>query len=934
MASRNAFFQLLFIFFLCYRIQILEVAGVNSSSASCIKMEREALLKFKEYLIDPFDRLSSWVGKDCCNWAGVACDNHTGNVYELDLGTIYNCSWTQGSSTSPYWYCKLGGTLNPSLLNLTYLKYLDLSENNFLGISIPSFLGSLKKLEYLNLRWSNFSGMVPPHLGNLSNLIYLDLNNEFAYPNYLWVSDLNWLFCLSSMKYLGLRDVNLSKVTTNWLEAVNMLPSLLQLAMSSCELSSLLQTFPFVNFTSLVALDLSYNRFNSPVPQWLFNISTLKALKIRDTYATGPIPKVLSGNLCKLRMLDMSFNSIEGLLPKSIGNLSRLEVIDLSFNMMSGFIPGSMGQLRELFKHGLYGNSNFQGAITETHLQNLTKLLFLSISSVNKSLAFSLRQDWIPPFSLYEIAIRDCQVGPDFPAWLRTQKRIMEIALSNVDIFGNIPNWIWTLSPYMFWLDISHNQLRGKLVDSIRLPFSIAAWIDLGFNNLEGSVPLWLNVTNLSLRNNLFYGPIPSNIGHEMSELQNLDLSRNHLNDSIPPSINNIRDLRFLDLSSNYLSGTIPKQWNGLKNLMTVDLSKNNLSGSILGSLCSLRILYWLKLSGNNLSGELSTFLGHCNVLFELDLRENGFSGTIPQAILADPEYIYLLNLRANKLTGTIPEQICNLENLHILDLAHNNLSGPIPPCLGGLIRLKYLRNNFIPSRPTTKEVIFCEHTELVIKGRKTEYTKIILLVNTIDLSGNSLVGEILDEITNLSALGSLNLSWNQLTGKIPENIGSLQRLEALDLSHNHLSGPLPPSISSMTLLNHLNLSYNNLSGQIPSSHQLQTIVDPSIYEGNPRLCGPPLLNNCSTSTNGNGVSKGKVDEDESSQTLWIYISAALGFVVGFWAVFGTLVVKKSVRHAYFKYLDEISDKTAMQIAVNVARFKRKMGVESIQTQL
>lgn len=67
---------------------------------------------------------------------------------------------------------------------------------------------------------------------------------------------------------------------------------------------------------------------------------------------------------------------------------------------------------------------------------------------------------------------------------------------------------------------------------------------------------------------------------------------------------------------------------------------------------------------------------------------------------------------------------------------------------------------------------------------------KIIPIVNMIDLSSNSLIGEIPEEITNLSALGSLNLSWNQLTGRIPENIGSLQRLETIDLSCNHLSGP------------------------------------------------------------------------------------------------------------------------------------------------
>ncbi|XVE92159.1 hypothetical protein REPUB_Repub01dG0073200 [Reevesia pubescens] len=163
------------------------------------------------------------------------------------------------------------------------------------------------------------------------------------------------------------------------------------------------------------------------------------------------------------------------------------------------------------------------------------------------------------------------------------------------------------------------------------------------------------------------------------------------------------------------------------------------------------------------------------------------------------------------------------------------------------------------------------------------------------------------------------------MTGRIPENLDGLQWLEALDLSHNHLSGPIPPSISKLTFLNYLNLSYNNLSGQIPSSNQLQTIANPSMYEGNPGLCGPPLSISCSISGD---IGDSKDKDGDRFMELEFYLSAVLGFLLGFWAIVGTLVIKKSIRHAYFRFLVEKMDELWALIAVNMARLGRKNGME------
>ncbi|OMO88179.1 Leucine-rich repeat, typical subtype [Corchorus olitorius] len=668
MASwRRATLQILVLnFLLLLTKSIFTEAAVSKSSSRnivgrCIEKEREALVEFKTSLKDPSGYLSSWVGQDCCNWTFVSCNNKTGNVLRLDLAWLNLCI-----STPPNKSCgELGGTLNPSLLNLTYLSYLDLNGNNFSGLPIPEFIGSLKNLRYLDLSRASFNGKVPPSIGNLSNLEHLDLS-MYSFQWKLWASDLNWLSGLSSLKYLGLNNVNLSTVASNWFQVVSMLPPLTELHMSSCELNSLPESL-VLNFSSLEVIDLAYNKFNSSIPPWLFNIRTLTKIYLNSCELKGSIPKTSRGNLCNLQTLYLSNNAINGEINEFIEALAgcgnnTIDYIDMGSNNLRGNLPDSLGSLRYLEYLRLEQNS-LSGSLPMS-MGNLSSLeaLDLSFNSMN----------------------------------------------------GTIPESIGQLSR-LYQLDLHGNSWEGMLPNSVG--FYLGARVDLGFNLLEGSIPIWPNVTYLSLRNNLFSGPIPSNIGKRMSKMVNLDLSRNFLNGSIPASINNMTSLRFLDLSSNDLSGLIPKQLQGLQRLMVLDLSKNNLSGGVPSSLCPLRSLIFLKLSDN---------------LF----------------------FLSYLGLRANLLTGTIPEQLCKFPNLHIIDLAQNNLSGAIPKCLGYLEAFTYL-GPYVGELPMIQRISFSQRVEIVTKGRTNEYTKIIPLVNAIDLSSNNLVGEIPDHLTKLSALAA-----------------------------------------------------------------------------------------------------------------------------------------------------------------------------------
>ncbi|RVW87050.1 Protein brassinosteroid insensitive 1 [Vitis vinifera] len=375
-----------------------------------------------------------------------------------------------------------------------------------------------------------------------------------------------------------------------------------------------------------------------------------------------------------------------------------------------------------------------------------------------------------------------------------------------------------------------------------------------------------------------------------------------------------ITGLTNLVISNNQLSGEIPLIWNDKPDLYEVDMANNSLSGEIPSSMGTLNSLMFLILNGNKLSGEIPFSLQNCKDMDSFDLGDNRLSGNLPSWI-GEMQSLLILRLRSNFFDGNIPSQVCSLSHLHILDVAHNNLSGSVPSCLGNLSGMA----------TEISDERYEGRLSVVVKGRELIYQSTLYLVNSIDLSDNNLSGK-LPEIRNLSTLGTLNLSINHFTGNIPEDIGGLSQLETLDLSRNQLSGPIPPSMISLTSLNHLNLSYNRLSGKIPTSNQFQTLNDPSIYRNNLALCGDPLPMKCPGDDKATTDSSraGNEDHDDEFEMRWFYVTMGPGFVVGFWAVFGPLIINRSWRRAYFRFLDEMKDRVMVVITVNVARLQKK----------
>ncbi|KAK7364330.1 hypothetical protein VNO80_12894 [Phaseolus coccineus] len=860
----------------------------------CIGSERETLLKFKHHLKDPSNRLSSWnatANSNCCHWDGVLCNTITSHVSELHLSTsLPTCDESLSYSLDNEIYKKVyeeytrrafGGEINPCLVDLKHLNYLDFSGNRFESIPIPSFIATITSLTHLNLSNAGFTGNIPPHFGNLSNLLYLDLSrNPFLggiVPIPSFVGTMNPLIHLD-LSYSGFMG--------------NILPY-------------------FGNLSNLLYLDLSNNGLlggGMPIPSFVGTMITLIHLDLSDSGFMGNIPPQI-GNLSNLLYLSMSYVANEP-IPFHIGNLSNLLTLNLrrdpyvdeAFTFENVDWLSSLLKLEYLDLGGSNLSLSFQWlhtlqalpSLMHLHLSrctfshynqpsflNFSSLLTLDLSEILYPSPISFVPKWVfVPKKLVSLDLSSSDIKGPIPESLRNLTLLENLDLNENSFTSSIPDWFYSSLPHLKFLDLSSNILQGTIPNNLGNLTSLVI-LDLSSNQLEGTIPTSLeNVTSLTaldLSSNQLEGSIPTSLGYLCSLREiyfsylNLKQHVNEILDILTPCIS--YGLVTLEVQSSQLSGNLTDHFEDFENIIKMDFSGNKIGGELPSSLGKLSSLRYLILSSNQLSGNPFESLRSLSKLSFLDIGDNCFQGVVKEGhfenltslsefyaprnnltLKVGPNWhptfrLTDLDMSSWQLGPNFPSWIHSQNDLQYLVMSNTRISDSIPPYFWEAFSfLQYLNlsNNYIHGKiensltnPISFPILDLSsnhfHGKLPFLSDQVEWLDLSsnsfssmndflcckkfnkFNLYLLNLASNNLSGKIPNCWIKWSNLMVVNLQSNHFVGNMPLSMGSLVWLESLNIRNNSLSGIFSTTLKKKNQLISLDLGENNLSGTIPT---------------------------------------------------------------------------------------------------------------------
>ncbi|XP_049406971.1 receptor-like kinase TMK4 [Solanum stenotomum] len=403
-----------------------------------------------------------------------------------------------------------------------------------------------------------------------------------------------------------------------------------------------------------------------------------------------PTPPGWSGtNVCKwsgvscdssgrVSSISLISKSLGGQLPPDLNQLSNLQTFNIQKNRISGSLP-SLSNLPSL--QDVHLDSNNFTSVPTNFLSGLTNLQKFSIDD----------NPGLPPWTI--------------PDSLTDSTSLADFSASNANIMGQIPD-IFGSFPSLESLRLSYNNLTGFL------PYSFAKCgiQNLVLNNqklgLTGRIDVLGSMEQLTqawIHVNKFEGPIP-----DLSlciNLVDIQLRDNSLTGVIPPSLTSLPKLTNASLQNNIFLGPIP----GFKPNVQVTLGNTNHFCNPFPGPCDPQVTILLDVAGavgcpmilaeswagnNPCKGWNYITCDAKGTVTVINFAKQSWVGTISPAV-ANLTGLKSLVMNDNNLTGPIPVSLTSLLELQLVDVSNNNISGKIPKFRSDVI-LKTSGNPFM----------------------------------------------------------------------------------------------------------------------------------------------------------------------------------------------------------------------------------------------